>query len=67
MLGLLKTLRKHDSILVVVDHFSKIVHFLPCSRTVDAYRVAKIFFNIGVNLHDLPKIIVFNRDLKFRS
>jgi len=31
MLCLLKTLRKHDSILAVVDCFSKIAHFLPCS------------------------------------
>ena len=45
MLGLPKTLRKYDSILVIVDRFSKMVYFLPCSRTVDASRVAKIYFD----------------------
>jgi len=57
VLGLPKTLRKHDSILVV-DRFSKMAHFLPCSRTADASRVAKIFFDSVVKLHDLPKAIV---------
>ena len=67
VLGLLKTLRKHDFILVVVDRFSKMAHFLPCSRTVDASRIAKIFFDDVVKLHDLPKIIVSDTDLKFTS
>ena len=51
MLGLPKTL------LVVVDRFSKMAHFLPCSRTSDASEVAKIFFDDGVKLHDLPRLL----------
>jgi len=43
MLGLSKTFRKHDSVLFVVDRFSKITHFLSCSKT-DALKVAKTFF-----------------------
>jgi len=60
-------LRKHDPILVVVDRFSKMNHFLPCYRTADALRVAKIFFDGVVKLHDFPKTIVSDRDVKFTS
>ena len=45
LLDLPKKLRKHDYVLVVMDRFSKMAHFLPCSRTADASKVAKIFFD----------------------
>jgi len=67
MLCLLKTLRKHDSILAVVDCFSKIAHFLPCSlelSPVDASSVVKIFFYSVVKLHDLLTAIMSDKDVK---
>ena len=67
LLGLPKTLRKHESVLVVVDCFSKMAHFLPYSRTTNTSRVAKIFFEGVVKLHGLLKTVVFDRDVKFMS
>ena len=67
VLRLPKTLRKHYSILVVVDCFSKIAHFIHCLKTFDASCVTKLVFNEIVRLHELPKTIVLGRDVKFTS
>jgi len=66
LLDLSKTARKHDSILVV-DRFSKMAHFLPCSKMSDASQIVTIYFDEVVRLHGLPKTIVSDRDVKFTS
>ena len=67
MLDLPRTFRKHDSILVVVDHFSKMAHFLPCSKTSDTSKIAKLYLDEIVKLYSLPKTIVSDRDFRFMS
>jgi hypothetical protein len=67
MLGLPHTIKKHDSIFVVVDRFFKMIHFIPCTKTIDASRVVELYFDKIVKLYGLFQTTASDRDVIFMS
>jgi hypothetical protein len=67
IMGLPRTSKQHDSIMVVVDKLMKDAHFIPLKTTHKATDVADIFMKEVARLHRIPKKIVFDRDPKFTS
>lgn len=65
MLGLPRTKMAQDLILVVVDRFSKMTHFIACEKTEYVASVVHLFFREIVCLHSIPKTITFDRIIKF--
>ena len=55
----------NDSIMVVVDELSKVTHFIPIKTMYKAANIADIFLKQIFRLHEIPKVIISDRDPKF--
>ena len=54
-----------DSIMVVVDRASKMVHLVPCRKTITAGDAAKLYWKNIVKLHGVPRAIHSDRGAQF--
>ena len=63
--GLPRTKSGYDSVWVVVDHLTKVAHFIPVKTTYTSAKLAKIYMNRIVFLHGVPKSIVSDRGTQF--
>jgi hypothetical protein len=56
-----------DAIMVVVDQFSKMAHFIPTKESTTTQETGRLFFIHVFTHHGLPKDIVSNQNPKFTS
>jgi hypothetical protein len=56
-----------DSILVVTDRLTKMVHFFPCNETITAADTALLIFNSVFRYHGIPDSIVSDRGPQFTA
>ena len=56
-----------DSIFVVTDKLTKIIHLIPTRTTASASDIAQLFVKEIVRLHGIPARIISDRDAKFTS
>ena len=59
--------RRKDAILVFVDRFSKMVHFVAVEKNMSAKDLSRYFMETVFRPHGLPREIICDRDPKFRS
>jgi hypothetical protein len=56
-----------NSVLIVVDHLTRMAHLLPCTETVTTEETATLFLHGVYRLHGLSRVLISDRDPKFVS
>ena len=61
------TRSKKDAILTVVDKATRMVHLIPCRKSITAAETAKLYWDNVVKLHGIPAILYSDRGTQFTS
>jgi hypothetical protein len=67
IVGLTMSQLGYDSIWVIVDQLTKVVHFIPVKITYSGLQLAELYMSRIVCLHGVPKMIVSDRGTLFTS
>lgn len=59
--------KSFDTILVVIDKFTKYGHFIPLAHPYSALSIAQLYLDNVYKLHGLPQVIIYDRDRIFTS
>ncbi|CAI7840987.1 unnamed protein product [Closterium sp. NIES-53] len=65
--GLPPTNAGHDAILVVIDKFSKMGHFIPTHTTARTEEMAQLFLKYIISQQGIPTTLISDREPKFTS
>ena len=65
--GLPLSFSKFDSIWVIVERITKVVHFLPVKTTYTAEEYVRLYIKEIVRLHGVPISIIFDRGSQFSA
>ena len=65
--GLPRSGTGYDMIMVVVDRFSKMAHFIPAHKRLNAAACARLFSDNVIKLHGVPQRIVSDKDIRFMN
>ena len=60
-----RNFREDDSIMLVVDKLSKACHFTLVKSTYKVVNIADIFIKEITRSHNVPKVVISDRDTKF--
>jgi hypothetical protein len=60
-------LKSYNSILVMVNRLTKMVHFIHCNKTLIVEKIAKLFFDHVFQYHSLLKNIIYDFGPHFTS
>ena len=66
-MALPRTLRGKDVIMIVVDRFSKMAHFIAFHKSDDPTYITNLFFQEIVRLHGILRTVVSDSNAKFLS
>jgi hypothetical protein len=59
--------RGFDAMMVMVDRFCKMAHFITTKESATAQKMGRLFFTHVFKHHGLPKDIMSDRDPKFTN
>ena len=62
-----RTISYEDTILVIVDRFTKVAHLIPISMTYSMDKLAALYIKNIVRLHGIPVSTILDRDARFTT
>ena len=65
IVGLPRTQNGHDAIWVIVDHLTKVAHFIPIKENYRVHKLVDLYVDNILRSHRAPKSIVLDRGPRF--